>query len=126
MKLGCYVLGVIALLFGVMVSDVSAATQDFEISTNYTWKHDTLYRTCRKDLTNKYSSVGWRKSSSSNHKMWFRVIDELSNEKGKGLLNHLAADAFVTNLTQYQSYYLQARRENSTDLVVKVSGIWAA
>lgn len=128
MKFCHFVIIAILTILCFSVTNVEAlTTTNFDITANYVWGNDIGLRTSVKQNTSKYTAVIWKTSNKSSHKMWFRVIrpsDE--KEMGKGIFDYVDSDAFTTNLTQGQSYMLQARREFILDPAAQVTGYWAA
>lgn len=128
MKKNVFLAILLVVSFGVFIPEASAADiVSFSFKTNYSWMTNINNAPSTKDSGNHFSAVKWTESDKPNHKMWFRVINNSGQQQGEaGLLAYLTTDAFKTNLTSGEKYYLQARRENFLDPVTTISGVWAA
>lgn len=115
------------VVMGYVGTSVSATiSQNFAGSTDSNWhyvvdnsKHFT------KDNNVQYAAVNWTGSNKENHKLWFRVVNSVGEEKGKANFNYLTSGTFGVNAVKGLDYYLQARREFIIDPSTYVSGNWA-
>ena len=99
---------------------------DFSISANYSWVNDNV-NYAKKLFDSRSSAVQWTNSNKSSHKMWFRVRSATGTTYGSALLNYKTTGAFRTDIsvnTGNVFYLLGARRENITDPVTNVTGLW--
>lgn len=127
MKICKFLIVALLSIFCFSVNDVEAVSPtNFEIKANFSWGHDSKLRYAIKVGSNKYSVVQWNQSNQSSHKMWFRILDTSNKERGKAIFTYVDTDAFQTNLTAGQEYYLQARREFILDPLTIVKGSWLA
>lgn len=128
MKKNIFLVIVFIASFEIFIPKAKAADiVSFSFRTNYSWMTNINNAPSTKDSGNHFSAVKWTNSDKPNHKMWFRVVNSNGQQQGEaGLLNYLTTDAFKTNLTSGEKYYLQARRENFIDPVTTISGTWAA
>ncbi|WP_279160796.1 hypothetical protein [Thomasclavelia cocleata] len=78
-----------------------------------------------KNKAGNFAIINWGYSNKSSHKMWFRVVNKVAAQKGKGLFNYLAQGAVTTSGTDIDyDYYLQAAREHVINPSTYVSGVW--
>lgn len=110
------------------VQNIRASTQEvtsFAGSAGYDYTLVSKKNT--KNKAGNFAIINWDYSNKSSHKMWFRVVNKVAAQKGKGLFNYLAQGAVTTSGTDIDyDYYLQVAREHIIDPSTYVSGVWTS
>lgn len=110
------------------VQNIQASTRevtDFAGSAGYSY---TLVSAANeKNKLGNFALVNWEYSNKDSHKMWFRVVNGVAEQRGKELFKYLEQRDITTSGTAVgYDYYLQAAREHITNPKTYVSGAWTS
>lgn len=123
------ILSCLISVFCIMgVQNIQAST--YEV-TNFAGSADYDYTLVsaanEKNKSGNFALVNWEYSNKDSHKMWFRVVNKVAEQKGKELFKYLEQRDITTGGTDIgYDYYLQAAREHYFNPKTYVSGVWTS